>query len=120
MNRKMKFSLNFFVFLSIVSTNNISLAEKYTPHEDGQIQVNCECFAEVGQGICVIKLIDEASGKPRHSWVMTQFVRANKEINLNESCYRKRDVETMGAGICCSYLNNEAKTIEELFIGKKQ
>ena len=40
------------------------------------------------------------------------------KLDLNELCYRKRDVDKLGDGLCCEAAGDESHTIEKTFRGR--
>lgn len=118
MLRSFRFIFMILFSITLVSLSNSIWAEKYTPVEDGKFSVKCSCV--LGTSLCHLKTFDEAAGKPRQEWIMDQYGKAGKEIDLNASCWRKRDAEKMGDGLCCTVEDDENGTIEKLFSGVKQ
>jgi hypothetical protein len=93
---------------------SVSADTAYVATSDGDVRLKCICvLAKPG---CESKFFDAIQGSERISWIYTIHVRAAHSYNLNELCYRKRDVDSMGSGLCCSS-NDEAASIERLFRG---
>jgi hypothetical protein len=91
----------------------------FTPDHTGTWNIECMCISpDGGVDVCSrLKTWDDAAGQPRHTWPQTvsRLGQANKEIDLSSACYRKRDVDGMGEGLCCSTTESEAS---KYFVGK--
>lgn len=71
----------------------------FTPSQDGQAQAHCVCVAATTG--CLSMVLWKLEGKPSHDWWQTIHLTAGKEVDLGLACYRKRDVDDKGAGMCC-------------------
>jgi hypothetical protein len=91
----------------------------FTPDHQGTWNIECMCIIpDGGVEVCSrLKTWDLAAGQPRHTWpqTVTGPGQTNKEIDLSSACYRKRDVDGMGGGLCCSKTDSEAS---KYFVGK--
>jgi hypothetical protein len=102
----------------IIKTVGIAHGEVVIPEKDETISTFCECLTAFSG--CESKLLASAAGYPLYSWYQTNYLKKGVQIDLNAACYRKRDVEGMGDGLCCTFPNNEAKTISNLFRGTRK
>jgi hypothetical protein len=92
----------------------LSADDAYVAEKDGTIQIGCACV--VGFAGCELKLFDELRDKPRQTWTQPANVKAGTKYNLDQLCYRKRDVDEGGEGLCCTAANEE-DSIKRLFRG---
>jgi hypothetical protein len=100
-------------WMLLVSPSSAS-AEQVTFQKDGKANVQCQCvLATTG---CQSKLFSSLAGKEIHSWHQEINVKKNMRLNLNEVCYRKRNVDKLGDGLCCT-TQDETKNIDKLFRG---
>ena len=90
----------------------------YVSPTDAALTVGCTCV--VGFSGCQSKLFDAVMGSQRMTWTQTVYVTAGTPADLDAACYRKRDVDGMGAGQCCTVPGDEAKSISNLFRGEPQ
>jgi hypothetical protein len=71
-------------------------------------QLHCTCV--VGTSACPLKKFDEIAGKPRHDW-RQQFTPPSADNDTPHTralaCWRKRDADKLGDGLCCSLDGNE-------------
>lgn len=89
--------------------------DKYVATKDGPISVQCRCV--VANPGCQSKLFDAITGQERFEWTSPASTKKGKEYNLDQFCYRKRDVSGQGDGLCCEVPGNEEKSIQNLFRG---
>ena len=105
--------LNAIFIASMIGSAGYAIGEVITPDKDETISTFCECL-EAFSG-CELELIASATGKPSHSWYQTNYLMKGVEADLNVACYRKRDSDGMGDGLCCTVANSEAKSISKLY-----
>jgi len=74
----------------------------FTPPRDGQANAHCVCVAATTG--CSSKLLSSLIGDPDHDWWQTIHLTAGKDVDLGLACFRKRDVDGKGAGLCCELL----------------
>lgn len=91
-------------------------AATITMDEDQKISVDCTCVLAVTP-LCEFKLVDKLSGSQRQSWTQTNFAKAGVAVDLNAACYRKRDADDGGQGLCCEGTDVNSTT-EKLFKGE--
>ncbi len=89
---------------------------KITPETTETKLLACKCVS-VESG-CT-KISDLSSGAVRIKWQQKIHLQAGKEVDLSEACWRKRDVDGMGNGLCCSVAPvDDAKTNLGFFWGE--
>jgi hypothetical protein len=80
-------------------------------------QLHCTCVLATSG--CPSKLFDELAGKPRHDWFQ-DFTPPNASSNTTHAralaCWRKRDADKLGDGLCCS-LNGDDSDADRYFRG---
>ena len=103
-----------FTTMLVAASLVVSADTGYMPTIDGDVSLNCACV--VGYAGCEKKFWDTIQGSERHSWSYSIHVQAGHTYNLDELCYRKRDVDKMGDGLCCT-TSDEKTSIENLFRG---
>lgn len=109
--------LRIYILLSLTLSSPLSIAEEnFLPPKDGKIEVACRCVAK-STPLCQLKLFDAIAGQERYEWTQENYVKKGKATNLDEACYRKRDVEKRGDGMCCEVPGDESKTIKNMFRG---
>jgi hypothetical protein len=87
----------------------------YVAKADGDIEIGCVCAA--GFPGCETTLFDALNSKQRITWTQKASMLAGKTYNLDQLCYRKRDEDGMGGGLCCKGAGEE-DSIKRLFRGK--
>lgn len=91
----------------------------FAPDHHGTWNIECMCIApDGGVDVCTrLKRWDDAAGQPRHIWrqTVTGPGQTDKEIDLSSACYRKRDKDGMGGGLCCEATESEAS---KYFVGR--
>jgi hypothetical protein len=92
-----------------------SAAANYTADADQKVEVSCACV--LATSLCELKVFDQLSGAQRQTWTQSNFAKAGVPIDLSAACYRKRDADTGGQGLCCVG-TEEHSTIERLFKGE--
>lgn len=80
---------------------------------------NVECACIVATSGCRSRILDGMAGKVRHTWIQEIHVARGMSLDLTDVCYRKRDADKMGEGLCCA-ADKEADTITKFFYGKLQ
>jgi len=92
-------------------------ATSHTPSANGDIRVECICLVPTATHLqCTgLKVLDQAAGHPRHTWPQTIHGQKGKAVDLSAACHRKRNVDTLGAGMCC---DAEGADIQRLFAAK--
>lgn len=90
----------------------------YVSPTDVDLQIGCTCV--VGFSGCQSKVFDAVMGSQRLTWTQTVHVLASKPANLDAACFRKRDVQGMGDGNCCTVPGDDDKSIANLFRGEPQ
>jgi len=86
--------------------------------KDEKISVKCECVVDFA--FCESKVFDAIAGQQRQLWYQDNYLKKGVAADLNDACYRKRDVSNHGDGLCCSFAGDERKTIDNLFRGTRQ
>jgi len=89
-----------------------ALADNYTPDTDNHKTFECKCV--IDSTGCQSKFITELSKNSIHTWYQSGYFKKGETTNLNELCYRNRDV--FGGGLCCTN-DKEYNSITELFNG---
>ena len=89
--------------------------DKYIATTDGKVTISCLCIAATS--LCQSKLFDSLAGKERFDWAQEGFTKKGQRYNLNEACYRKRNVDGRGEGLCCEVPGDEKQTIKRMFRG---
>jgi hypothetical protein len=79
----------------------------YTFKKTGAAAVECGCVATADD--CSLKIFDALKGKQRHTWTMDVFGKEGEQTDVRLACYRKRDADKMGAGLCCNVAEKEGK-----------
>ena len=103
--------------LAVMAAAPLALAEtEYEAKANEQIMIGCTCVLATS-GLCDRAVWDDLAGSQRHSWNQPASVLAGKHYNLDELCYRKRDMDMHGGGLCCETVGDEAGTIKRLFRG---
>lgn len=78
--------------------------------ESTDADITCTCIAATS--MCNFKLYDEAAGKPRITWAQKAYQNPAlpplSSKDLAEACWRKRDANPGGEGLCCAMDNNES------------
>jgi hypothetical protein len=77
-----------------------SVVSRKTFAKSGDAEITCLCI--LGSSGCSSDFFDKASGSQRVDWRQTVSVVAGKEVDLAAACYRKRDVNPGGKGLCCT------------------
>lgn len=90
-------------------------AETVTFDKDGKAVVDCICV--IGGPGCNSKLLDAVSDEQRHKWTQDIPTLSGMKLDLNEVCWRKRDVDPQRE---CCVTNDDADTIKRLFSGRIQ
>jgi hypothetical protein len=98
----------------VLSTSSMA-DDKYKAATDGKVTIACTCVA--GGTACQSKLFDSLSGSERFQWNQTGYTKKGAVYNLDEACYRKRDVKGAGDSLCCEVPGDEQLTIKNLFRG---
>jgi len=75
------------------------LPTPYTPDFSGKGNVHCYCI--LGVSGCSSDLLWHAQGAPTHDWHQDNFFQEGKAVDLSDACYRKRDSDGQGNGLCC-------------------
>jgi len=86
-----------------------------------KILISCECIQTSPAGLCSLNVFDKKAESPRYHWTNELYKPSNRNIShldLAKSCYRKRNVDTHGAGMCCDVLSPTDENIQEKFLGK--
>lgn len=65
----------------------------------GKAKVHCGCVAAVSG--CSSQLMWSLQGSAKHSWWQDIHAQEDQSVDLSEACFRKRDVNKMGDGLCC-------------------
>mgnify|MGYP007050458733 CR=1 FL=1 len=110
--KSIKFKLLTVSFFAILSFGSSSIAQQHEKRE-----LHCVCVT--GTSACPLKFFDELADKPRHEWNQDIFIASGRTLTqqeLNQACWRKRDVDDRGGGLCCSLDNNE-KDADRFFKG---
>src|SRR5262245_35855366 len=98
------------LYLGVAATG--AWAKEVRFERSGKANIKCECVLATSG--CESKIFAALAGNQLHSWHYEISVKKDMRLNLNKVCYRKRDVEEQGAGLCCTS-RDETKTIELLF-----
>lgn len=90
------------VSLSLAAAADAPLISRMTFDRTGQSLIHCACVAKtIGGAACRYKVVDGLSGKERPDWWQEVHHEAGNEVDLSMACWRKRNVDTHGAGLCC-------------------
>lgn len=89
----------------------------YVSPTDQDIGIDCVCL--VGRSGCQSNILASQGGKDVKTWVTPAHLLAGHTYDLNQTCYRKRDVDGQGDGMCC-VADNESDSIKNLFRGTPQ
>lgn len=112
-NMELKFIHLVYVMVLLALASTAQAAETIFD-KNGKANIQCQCvLATTG---CQSKVLWNVAGKEVHTWHQEISVKQNMRLDLNDVCYRKRDVAKQGEGLCCS-TNSESETIEKLFRG---
>lgn len=98
---------------SLVSLSLLALALRHsyaaevveTFDFDGKATIDCQCIPT--GSFCGTRMQKAATDDARHSWSQTVYFRADKEVNFSRACWRKRDVDDLGSGLCCELHRDE-------------
>lgn len=105
--------------LSPIMTPSLASANEYvslvTAAKNGEILIECACVMPSGTALQCSGLRVFDVGRPRHQWRQSVHGKKGTQVNLSEACYRKRDAEGMGSGLCCEA---SAREVNRLFAGK--
>jgi len=80
-------------------SNQSGVLAKTTFPNSGNAAVECVCILATSG--CTLAVFDKAAGSQRVDWRQTISVLAGREVDLASACYRKRDTDTGGKGLCC-------------------
>jgi hypothetical protein len=94
----------------------------FTPTESGEFNVQCACVLATSG--CSLELLWKAGGAQLHEWSQDASLVAGKSTDISAACYRKRDVDKLGAGLCCEVSKNatgtpDTKELHALFAALK-
>lgn len=67
--------------------------------KDGVVSVRGVCL--LGTTGCQSKFFSTLAGNQRNDWWQDVHVKKDQPVDLAHACYRKRDDEKKGAGLCC-------------------
>ncbi len=101
----------------VVSLAVTGHAETVTFDVNGKRNIECLCVAATSG--CQLKVFDALAGSQRHTWVYEISTRKGATVDLTEICYRKRDVEKLGDGLCCE-ASDPGESMKRFFSGKLQ
>ncbi len=76
------------------------VVSRKTFEKSGDAEITCVCI--LGSSGCSKDFFDKASGSQRVDWKQTVSAVAGKEVDLAAACYRKRDTNPGGKGLCCA------------------
>jgi hypothetical protein len=79
----------------------------HTFTKDGTAAVQCVCV--VASSGCKSALYDALNESQRHTWGIDVFGKFGEVTDVRLSCYRKRDVDKLGNGLCCSVSEESGK-----------
>jgi hypothetical protein len=84
-------------------------AEKspYLPEFTGVALIHCYCT--LGTSGCGSDFFWRLAGSPVHDWWQEIHLVDGKEVDLASACFRKRDAEKLGGGLCCSVNEKDGK-----------
>ncbi len=106
------------MFALTTASAAIAAESAYIAGKTGNIVVGCACVLAVSG--CQSNLIDSVAGKQRQTWTQDAAVLAGQSYDLNEACYRKRNISGFGGGLCCEIPGDEQETVRKLFRGTGQ
>jgi hypothetical protein len=66
----------------------------------GTYNVKCACVE--GKTGCSKKFLWKASGEGLQTWYQDAELMASRAEDISAACYRKRDVDGLGDGLCCT------------------
>lgn len=100
-----------FFFVNAMALPATADSKKYTPTQDRKAELGCTCV--LATSACEAKIFDDLADKPRQTWSQDIFLKAGVTVDLSSACWRKRDDDKGGKGLCCSILpaTDEAKNI---------
>lgn len=78
----------------------------------GAALIHCHCVAATSG--CKSAFFWRLAGSPTHDWWQEVHLVEGKEVDLTAACYRKRDVEKLGHGLCCPVDEKDGKPDEEM------
>ena len=87
---------------------------QYVAKQDGDIKIACTCILATAG--CQSKVLDALAGKQRVTWIQSASMKKSASYILGQLCYRKRNVDGLGGGLCCEG-SNEAESLK-LFRGE--
>jgi hypothetical protein len=87
-----------------------SLADPHvvTLAKDGTAYIDCTCIAATSA--CVSSIGDALGGKERFKWTSTGAAKAGASVDISDLCWRRRNNDLEGQGLCCS-LNNDQRDV---------
>ncbi|WP_143079536.1 hypothetical protein [Nitrosospira sp. Nsp14] len=112
----MRFNIYIFYGVFVLLFSQGSHGETITSEKNEKISVRCECLLSLP--LCELEVFASAAGKPLQTWYQDVTLTAGKITDLNAACYKNRDVDGMGDGLCC-VTSDAAKTITNLFRGTR-
>lgn len=85
----------------------------YVPNFTGVALVHCYCIAATSG--CSSNFFWRTAGSPVHDWWQEgHFIEGKETTDLAPACFRKRDVEKLGNGLCCSVDEKDGKPDEAM------
>jgi len=95
------------IVLAMLAGSALADPNPTTFHRSGTATFKCACIlATTG---CSSRIADALAGSQRHTWSYDGSVNQDVTLDISELCWRKRNVDDMGEGVCCntgSYTND--------------
>jgi hypothetical protein len=100
----------FSIVISIIIAPTVSLADPHvvTFDRDGTAFIDCTCAAATSA--CASAVGDALGGKQRFKWTSTGSAKAGVSVDISELCWRRRNGDSEGQGLCC-VLNNDQSDV---------
>ncbi len=86
---------------SILIASSVPAEPNMVTFEDsGTLYVQCECL--VAFPACQSEILSQIAGKPKQTWTQTGTVKKDVTLDLTHWCFRRRELDGPGVGICCT------------------
>jgi len=94
------------ILLAVIpGTGALGDSKPVTASSSGNAFISCVCVLATSG--CPLKRFDELAGSPRQSWVQPAAVLEGHTYDVSLLCYRQRDVQGRGEGLCCQLDGDE-------------
>lgn len=94
------------LFLLVGATAARSESNVVQFDQDGEATLSCKCLALTTAASCVLPGLGDSTAETI-TWRQTAFVMSGVQLDLTELCYRKRNVDSHGNGLCCGSDRND-------------